>query len=112
MLKILPLFLVTILLFNCTNNQKPPENKAFVPEWDLVRIKVDKDEFWIPFNEDSSILVSQLPDSIKKNLKPNQETSISKKILIPQTEKDTIRMLVIEAITKPILTVKEVSCYA
>jgi hypothetical protein len=103
---------LTIFLFSCRDIHTPTDNKASVPEWDLFKIKVDQRQFWIPFNEDSSILVTQLPDSVTKYFRSNQKTYISKTILIPKAEKDSILKLAIEAITKPVLTVKDVSDYA
>lgn len=112
MTKLLLLAPLAILLFSCREIQAPADNKAFVPEWDLFKIKVDQRQFWIPFDEDSSILVTQLPDSVTKKFRANQKAYISEKILIPKAEKDSILKLAIDAITRPVLIVQEVSDYA
>jgi hypothetical protein len=111
MTKSLLIALTAIILYSCTDIQKHADNKEFVPEWDLFKIKFDDRVFLIPMLEDSIILITQLPDSVTKNFRPNQSTYVSEKIFLSKTEKDTILKLAIKAITKPVLMTQEVSCY-
>lgn len=107
------IIIYTLFLFHSCHNIQPENKKSEVQrnEWDFLKIRVDKETFYVSSNQDACYYYPPLATNEQKKSIDEQKIN-SVKIVLSKAERDSLFSLATEAITSPIITNQEVTCYS